>query len=305
MERPDPCCGLLNLDKPTGATSRDAVDRVVRLVGRRTKVGHAGTLDPLASGVLVVGVGAATRLIEYVQRLAKVYRTTVLLGARSATLDVDGPITPTPDPVAPTEEQVRAVLATQVGTIAQVPPQFSALKVGGRRAYDLARAGREVELAARPVTIDRIDLLSYAWPRLELEIACGSGTYIRSIARDVGEALGCGGLVEVLTRTRIGPFALADAVDPRDLTAEALRAHLRPAADALVALPRVPLTAEQVALVVRGRALDARRVGPGPAPTAAGEVALLGPDGTLVAVGECDPRSGRLRPRRVLGAAPS
>src|SRR4051812_24473518 len=162
-------CGLLNLNKPIGVTSRDVVDRVSRPL-RKVKVGHAGTLDPLASGVLVVCVGAATRLIEYVQRMPKAYRTAVRLGARSDTLDADGRIEVADDPPIPTEAEVRSALATQVGLIRQVPPQFSALKVEGRRAYDLARAGQAVELAARPVRVDRVELISYEWPRLEFTV---------------------------------------------------------------------------------------------------------------------------------------
>ncbi|MBX6315176.1 MAG: tRNA pseudouridine(55) synthase TruB [Isosphaeraceae bacterium] len=287
-------CGVLNLDKPRGLTSRAAVNFISRPL-RGLRVGHAGTLDPLASGVLVVCVGAATRLIEYVQRMPKTYRTVVRLGARSETLDADGPIVEVPDPPIPDEAQVRAALARQVGTIAQVPPQFSALKVGGQRAYDLARAGRAVELAARPVVIDRIDLLAYDWPRLELEIDCGSGTYIRSIARDVGDALGCGGLVEVLTRTRIGPFRQEDAIDPRTITPEAIPGLLRPAVEAVAGLPQRRLSAAEVAVVAHGGA-----VAIGPAPPGDGEVALIGPDGTLVAIAEAEPCTGRVYPRRVL-----
>ncbi len=222
-----PLSGLLNLNKPIGVTSRDVVDRVSRPL-RKVKVGHAGTLDPLASGVLVVCVGPATRLIEYVQRMPKTYRAVVRLGATSDTLDADGTVVEAENPPVPTECQVREALASQVGTIEQLPPQYSALRVGGRRAYDLARAGREVELAPRPVEVHRIDLRLYEWPRIEVEVHCGSGTYIRSIARDVGEALGCGGLIEVLTRTAIGPFLLPDALDPEALTSETLPGLLRP-----------------------------------------------------------------------------
>lgn len=291
---PAPPCGLLNVNKPTGVTSRDVVNQVARLVPK-TKVGHAGTLDPLASGVLVIGVGAATRLVEYVQRMAKTYRTVVRLGARSDTLDADGLIADAPDPRPPAEAEVRAALAAQVGTIDQQPPAFSALKVGGRRAYDLARAGRAVALAPRPVTIDRIDLLAYAWPRLELEIACGSGTYIRSIARDVGEALGCGGLVEVLTRTRIGGFTIEEAVDPLGLTPVTLTGALRPALDAVADLPRVRLSAEQAAAIAQGRAVPIEG-----AAVPAGEVALTGPDDTLVAIGEVCAGAAVVQPTRVL-----
>jgi tRNA pseudouridine55 synthase len=276
------------------------VDQVVRLM-RGTKVGHAGTLDPLATGVLVICTGAATRLIEYVQRMPKTYRTVIRLGARSDTLDADGEVTEVEGAVPPDEARIRLALAQQVGTIEQRPPEFSALKVAGRRAYDLARAGLEVELAPRRVTIERIELIRYEWPRLELEIDCGSGTYIRSIARDAGEALGCGGLVEVLVRTRIGPFALADAVKPEALSIETLAAHLQPALAAVADLPRVALSGGQVADVVQGRPLASPAVVGGP--LAGGEVALVGPEGTLVAVAEHDLGTGRILPRRVLVTA--
>ncbi|MDR3637691.1 MAG: tRNA pseudouridine(55) synthase TruB [Isosphaeraceae bacterium] len=292
-----PLCGVLNVNKPPGVTSRDVVNQVARLV-RKTKVGHAGTLDPLASGVLVVCVGAATRLIEYVQRMPKTYRTVIRLGAQSDTLDADGRIEEVACPHEPTETELRAALDTQVGTITQRPPAFSALKVDGRRAYDLARAGQAVELAPRPVTIDRIDLLAYAWPRLELEIACGSGTYIRAIARDVGVALGCGGLVEVLTRTRIGAFTIDEALDPDVLSAQSLLIELRPPQEAVAGLPRVQLSTEHVAAVAQGRAVPLRELAAGLA--GSGEVALIGPDGALVAVGECRPGLESVHPTRVL-----
>src|SRR4051812_45826081 len=150
-------------------TSRAMVDLVARPL-RGTKVGHAGTLDPLASGVLVLCVGKATRLIEYVQRMPKTYRTTVRLGATSDTLDADGAVVVAEAPRPPEADEVREAVAGQVGTILQRPPAYSALKLGGKRAYDLARAGQEVDLAPRPVEIGRIDILGYAWPRLELEI---------------------------------------------------------------------------------------------------------------------------------------
>lgn len=286
-------CGVLCLNKPSGITSRAVVDRVVRPLGRRVKVGHAGTLDPLASGVLVVCVGAATRLIEYVQRQTKTYRTTVRLGATSDTHDADGTVTPVAGAADPGRAAVLAAAAGQVGTFLQKPPEYSALKVEGRRAYDLARAGHAVDLAPRPVTIHRVDVLGYDWPRLDLEIECAGGTYVRSVARDVGAALGCGGLVEVLVRTRIGAFRLEDAVDPDALTAATVPGLLRPPREAVAELPAVVLSAAQVADVGRGRAVAV-------AGAPAGEVALLGPDGALLAVGASDPAAGRVAPRRVL-----
>ncbi len=290
--------GVLNLNKPGGLTSRAVVDMVVRPL-RETKVGHAGTLDPLATGVLVVCVGAATRLIEYVQRMSKTYRTTVLLGARSDTLDADGQVVAVESPRVPSAPEIRTALAAQVGTIAQIPPQYSALKVHGRRAYDLARAGHAVDLAPRHVIISRIDVLAYAWPRLDLEIDCGSGTYIRSIARDVGESLECGGLVEVLTRTRIGPFTLDEALDPFELSVESISSRLRPTLEAVSQLPWLSLSPDQIAAIGQGRALTADQFG-GAVPT--GEVALLGPDGALVAIAEGIAGSGRIEPRRVLAS---
>jgi tRNA pseudouridine55 synthase len=288
--------GLLNVSKPSGPTSRDMVNLVSRML-RRVKAGHAGTLDPLATGVLVICIGSTTRLIDSIQRMPKTYRTVIRLGARSDTLDVDGHVEAVEDPRIPDEDDVRGAVATQVGEISQLPPEFSALKVGGRRAHDLARSGQVVELAPRMVRIDRIDVISYTWPRLELEIACGGGTYIRSLARDVGDALGCGGLVEVLTRTRIGPFAAEDALDPSALTLESLPGLLLSPLAAVPHLPRISLDASQLADIVQGRALPADRFpvearSPGPA-------ALLGPDGALVAIAEVD-LGGNVQPRKVL-----
>ena len=202
--------GILNLHKPSGITSRQVVDRVAALLPR-VKVGHAGTLDPLASGVLIVCVGAATRLVECIQRMTKTYHAVILLGARSDTLDADGRVTAVESPRVPSDQEVRLAVAGHVGMVAQLPPEFSALWVKGQRAYDLARAGQAVALKPRLVRIDRAELLAYRWPRLELEIDCGAGTYIRSVARDLGETLCCGGLIEKLVRTRIGPFELATA----------------------------------------------------------------------------------------------
>lgn len=290
--------GLLNLDKPPGKTSRDVVNQVARLLPRKVKAGHAGTLDPLAVGVLVVCVGPATRLIENVQRMGKTYRTTIRLGARSDTHDRDGAIVETINPSVPTLEEIDEALEPQRGEVLQRPPEHSALKVAGRRAYDLARAGLPVELAPRPVRVDRIELLSYSWPWLDLEIDCGSGTYIRSIARDLGDALGCGALMETLVRTRIGRFARESAVDPDQLTRENLADHLRPALEAVADLPHIALDASALADVRQGKALAAARLSGGTIPP--GEVALVTESGRLAALGEGDPAKGVVQPRKVL-----
>jgi len=168
--------GLLVVDKPSGITSRAVVDRVQRWFPRGTKIGHTGTLDPLATGVLVLCVGAATRLTEYLQDMTKTYRARILLGSRSDTDDADGTITPVEGVTAPDRAAVEWGLSSLVGEIDQFPPAYSAAKMEGRRAYDLARRGQEVTLLPRRVRIDRIDVLCYDYPRLEIEVRCGKGT---------------------------------------------------------------------------------------------------------------------------------
>jgi tRNA pseudouridine55 synthase len=235
--------GLLVLDKPAGITSRDAVDQAARWFPPRTRIGHTGTLDPLATGVLVLCLGVATRLSEYVQDMDKVYESTFLLGATSDTDDADGVVEEVKGAMAPVEAKIRAALDSFLGEIEQVPPAFSAIKVEGRHAYHLARRGKTVKLQPRRIRIYGIELLSYAYPVLNLRIHCGKGTYIRSLARDLGKNLGCGGLVQMLRRTRIGPFKAENALQ---LAAEAGRsqAELLPCAMALSDLPAWHLSAE-------------------------------------------------------------
>lgn len=204
--------GILVIDKPVGLTSRRVVDQVQRWFPAGTKLGHCGTLDPLASGVLVLCVGRATRLVDCVQQQLKSYRSRFRLGAVSDTDDADGHITPCGSVAPPSREAVHAALSSFVGHMQQRPPAYCALKVRGRRAYQWARRGTPPELAPRRVHIAAIRLLNYDWPLLEVEIDCGQGTYIRAIARDVGDKLGCGGYVETLQRLRIGPFTLEHAL---------------------------------------------------------------------------------------------
>lgn len=280
--------GLLVLDKPSGLTSRDALDRAAKWFPRKTKVGHAGTLDPLATGVLVLAVGQATRLIEYVQAMLKAYRTRIRLGATSDTDDADGTVTVNPAAGPVEEAAVRAALTAFVGEIEQVPPAYSAARVEGRRAHLLARKGHEVTLAPRRVRIDRIDVREYVWPDLEMDVECGKGTYIRSIARDLGEALGVGGYVTVLRRLRIGPFTVDDAVT-LDADPEAARGRLLPMAAAVSGLPVVRVTADEVRRLRNGQAVPA---------AGDGEVAVSDEAGELVAVGRA--AGGWLKPEKVL-----
>lgn len=218
--------GLLNLNKPTGITSRRLVDLVQRL-DRSVKVGHAGTLDPLASGVVVLGVGHATRLVEYLQELPKRYRGTFLLGRSSTTEDIEGTITELPNSVPPTFEQLQsAAERLSGGDIEQRPPAFSALKVAGCRAYELARAGQPPDLPPRVVRVDRVTIVSYVYPELCLDVECGGGTYIRSLGRDLAELAGSAAVMSGLVRTAVGPFTLDTALDPDVLTRYNLAEHL-------------------------------------------------------------------------------
>jgi tRNA pseudouridine55 synthase len=246
--------GIVNLAKPGGISSRAAVDRVARCAGTR-RAGHAGTLDPLATGVLVVCLGRATRLVEYVQRLPKEYVATFVLGQSSPTDDTTGEVTVVAGTSRPAAAEVRAALAQFVGAIEQVPPAYSALKVEGRRAYELARRGDAVELAARPVDVYSIVVERYEYPELALRIRCGSGTYVRALGRDLARALGTEGVMSALTRTAIGSFSLADACPVDALAPESFSQWLLPIERGVEALGRIELTDEQLDRIGKGQAI--------------------------------------------------
>ena len=247
--------GTLNVNKPRSVTSRDAVNHVQRIAGG-AKVGHAGTLDPLASGVLVLCIGAATRLIEYVQRMPKRYRATFLLGKESDTEDVDGQICSLEDPPRPTRAEIDDLLPQFVGTIRQRPPAYSALKLRGRRACDLARQGLPVELEPREVTIYQLGILEYEYPTLTLEMECGSGTYVRSLGRDIAGELGTAAVMSALVRTAIGTFKIEHACLLDQLTSSSLSSHLLPAAHAVSMLPQIDLTESEADRISRGQSID-------------------------------------------------
>ena len=214
---------LLLVDKPGGLTSHDVVARARRVLSVR-RVGHAGTLDPMATGLLVLGVGAATRLLGHLSGSDKTYDATIRLGQSTLTDDREGEVTATASAAGLTEDAVRAALAGQVGPLQQVPSSVSAVKVGGRRSYDRVRAGEEFELAARSVTVHRLDVHRVVRPApdlvdVEVTVSCSTGTYIRAIARDVGAALAVGGHLTALRRTSSGPFSVADARPVEDAAA--------------------------------------------------------------------------------------
>ena len=271
-------CGLLNLNKPAGITSRRVVDMVKRLV-RPAKVGHAGTLDPLATGVLVVPVGAATRLVEYVQQMPKHYRATFLLGRHSETEDTDGEVIELHRPPLPSLDRIAQAARALTGPILQRPPAYSALKVQGRRAYDLARAGKAPRLEPRTVVVHRIEIDAYDYPELKLTVECGSGTYIRSLGRDLAESLGSAAVMSALVRTAIGSFRLEEAIDPGELNQQNWIDHLGSPLAAVELLPRVELTTEQVTLIRAGRTIRSAR----PIPPATDYAGLDGA-GHLVAI---------------------
>src|SRR5262245_1351713 len=247
--------GLLNIDKPAGMTSRDVVNRVQRLV-RPHKVGHAGTLDPLATGVLSVAAGQATRLVEYVQRMPKKYQGTFLLGRTSDTEDIAGKVTELPVTSPPTADQLAAVLPRFLGTIRQLPPAFSALKVAGRRAHELARSGEAVALAPRCVEIYELQIARYEYPELELVVCCSGGTYVRSLGRDLARAVGTDAVMSALRREAIGPFQVGDAIRFDHLTLEIIFTRLLPAIMAVGDLPIAAVSDDERHRLLQGQAIE-------------------------------------------------
>ena len=287
-------CGFLVLDKPTGMTSRRAVDRVKRLV-KPHKTGHCGTLDPLASGVLVVAVGKATRLVPQVHALTKTYQATFLLGRRSESDDTELEVEVLEQTPALDRATIESALEEFVGTISQVPPAYSAVKVGGRRAYSLARAGEEVELKSRTVEIDSIRLLDWQSPALDVEIVCSGGTYIRSIGRDLGRRLGSGAVMSALVRTRVGPFSIEAAPAPDALDSDTLAEQLLSPLLAVEALPRQSATAGELIEIFHGRRVEwsERTVDD------LEQVVLVDAEGRLAALGEFHAGTGEFAPRQV------
>lgn len=249
--------GFLNIDKPSGMTSHDVVARVRRVLkqtGIKSRVGHAGTLDPLATGVLVVCVGSATRLSEYVMQHRKSYRAEVRLGITTTTYDAEGDIVVERDPAYITRADVENLLPQFTGDLDQLPPIYSAIKQGGRKLYELARKGQEVERQPRRVIIDSLELVDWSPPYLTLHVQCSAGTYIRSLAYDLGEALDVGAHLSGLIRTCSGAFELSDAVDLDTLQdAGSVYEQLVSPQQALADYPSIALEPEQTVELVHGR----------------------------------------------------
>jgi tRNA pseudouridine55 synthase len=247
--------GALVVDKPVGMTSHDVVQAIRNGTNLR-RAGHTGTLDPRASGVLVILVGPAVRLSEYVSASDKRYQAIIRLGGSTDTFDAEGLVTPSKDPVTVTEAQFEAALKTFIGEIEQTPPPYSAVKVQGRKAYEMAREGEEVELAPRKITVHHLEVLEWTPPEVVIDVHCSSGTYVRSLANDLGVMLGCGAYLVGLRRTKSGRFSLRDAVPLRKLqeafTAGNWYQYLIPAAEALGDWPAVELNPDEVEGVRHG-----------------------------------------------------
>jgi tRNA pseudouridine55 synthase len=299
--------GILVVDKPVGPTSHDIVGLVRRLAATK-RVGHGGTLDPFATGVLPVFLGRATRVVEFHLADRKAYRATICFGASSTTDDLEGELTPAGGP-APHRGAVEEALPAFVGTISQRPPAYSAIKVGGRRAYAVARSGGTVELKEREITIDTLTLVSWDdtdpdRPIAVVNVVCSAGTYVRALARDLGERAGSAAYLGALRRTAAGPFTEADALSLEAVRAAAagptgLAGLLRPIDTGLERFPGIDLTDAEVAAVARGQFV---RPTAG-VPVEAERYRLRAPDGTLVAIAVPAP-GGRLTPDKVLVPAP-
>lgn len=290
-----PISGWVVLNKPYDFTSTQAVGKV-RWLFAAAKAGHAGTLDPLATGILPIALGEATKAVPQVQDGTKIYRFSIVWGSATTTDDIEGEVIATSD-VRPEREALEAVLPQFTGTIMQRPPIFSALKIDGERAYDLARAGEVVELAPRPVDIDAIELIEHGTEKTVLEVTCGKGTYVRSLARDIAEVLGTRGHVGNLHRAAVGPFTDEDAVTIEELEAAdegpARDAMLGPVSAGLVDLPEIRLDAVQAAAVGHGNPVLL---------TGAGSPAQLDEcwasfKGKVIATGHVE--FGQFKPRRV------
>jgi tRNA pseudouridine55 synthase len=273
--------GFLCCNKPPGMTSRDVVNIVQRRVRhelnrRDVKVGHAGTLDPLAAGVLVIGVGPASRLVPYVQQQPKHYRATFRFGESTVSGDLEGEITRYPDLPEPNREQINQAAASLLGTIQQTPPAHSAIWVDGKRAYKRIRAGESFEMPSRTVEVHSLDVLRYDFPELDLDIVCGSGTYIRSIGIDLAVAAGSAAVMSHLIRLGVGPFVIADAMTIDQLREEDLESKLLPPTMSIGHLHRLVVNEVDSERLGHGKNIEAEANG--------AEAAAITADGQLRAI---------------------
>ena len=284
--------GFINALKPTGLSSHDVVD-IVRRIFKQKRVGHAGTLDPAAAGILPVALGRAARLVEYMEGADKSYRAEIAFGYATDTGDVYGEVTESvPKPVFPSEEELRGILLRFVGEITQKPPVYSAIKVGGQRAYDLARQGAEVEIPARRVKIHRLELVHAdpAHARILVDVDCGKGTYIRALCRDIGAALGLPATMRFLLRTRVGGFSLSDSYTLEELTEAGAAALCAP--DTPLDLPCYELDPQRVKAFYSGLSTSERRI------ELVDEFYRVYAEGTFLGIGRYDAAAREMYPAK-------
>ena len=288
--------GILNINKPVGKTSRDVVTRVVQVIRRATgtkiKAGHAGTLDPIASGVLVVCLGKATKLIQYVQRPLKKYTGRFELDVTSPSADIETEVTTIEKPQRPQRDEIEGGLSRFIGNIQQTPPAYSAISINGKRAYELARKGVEFEIKSKQVSIQRITVLDYRYPELILEIECGSGTYIRSLGRDIARSLDSDAVMTGLVRNGVGGFMVEDALDYEKLEFELIEDSIQNPAKALQELPQIQLDDQAWDEIRNGRFVPASHYG-WSRESLPNELAAINSRGELVAV--LEPRGDQLK----------
>lgn len=284
--------GILNVNKPDQLTSRDVVNRVVRQCPKKTKVGHAGTLDPMATGVLAVAIGPATKLIQYVQATSKTYIGGFRLGFSSDTEDITGNVTELPNASRISESNLVSAFDQFTGEILQTPPQFSAIKVDGQRAYKAARKGQKVDIKPRPTKIESIRLLEFDFPDFQIEIKCGKGTYIRTLARDIAKSVGSDAVMTSLIRTAVGDFSIEDSHSLERVQSQNIVDLIQPPRFMVSDLPQQQLTTEEIQRLNHGKRLSrsnwanlTNRTGDN-AETPIQEFAAFNNDGQLLAIME-------------------
>lgn len=287
--------GFLDIWKPPGLSSFDMIRQIRRCVGRGEKIGYAGTLDPLAEGILVLCLGQATRLTDLIHSYPKRYTSLARLGATSTTDDAEGQISRIDVTSPPSLKRVEQILRQFTGVIEQVPPAFSAVKIAGRRAYEIARSGKTPDLAVKKVVIHSLEIIEYEYPRLRLRVNCGSGTYIRSLVRDIGGKLGVSGYCEEIIRESVGPFDADRAVGPEQINADNIERFLISPVEAVPLEARITITDEQACELVHGRAIDLS----GRPDSREKLLGAVNQNGDLIGLIRHDQTTGQFRPEKI------
>lgn len=288
--------GIFNINKPPGITSHRVVEIIRKTIGTR-RAGHTGTLDPFATGVLIVPVGTATRLSEYIRTAKKTYNAVLKLGEITDTYDRTGIKKKIRVKHEPSLNEIEKVLSQFIGEIEQIPPMFSAKKIGGKKLYEIARQEKEIKRHPQKVTILDIKMLDYQYPYLKIKVACSSGTYIRSLAFDIGKKLKCGAYLDKLQRTRVGNFTIKDSVMLKEFTPDNWKNYLFPSSFAVDDLPKIKLKSEQVEKIRRGMSCQAGSI---PKQDQKKDIAVFSETDELIAIATYDAEIEMLKPKKVL-----